>query len=221
VRQWLHVKHLQVEGRKMSKSLGNFITVRQLLEEGYDPASIRHQLISSHYRSDLNFTRAGLDASKRAVQRLLDFEARVDAVPVADDAAPTDLEKLAEELLVSFRAAMDNDFNSADALGALFTFVSRVNAGLDGRERVRRAERTAVLDALASVDRVLGLLEVAHAARSVDDNLSAWVEERIEARAEARRRKDFAAADTIRGELVAKGIVLEDGPAGTRWKVAG
>jgi cysteinyl-tRNA synthetase len=221
VRHWLHVKHLQVEGRKMSKSLGNFVTVRQLLDEGYDPASIRHQLISSHYRSDLNFTRAGVDASKRAVQRLLDFEARVMATPVAEDATPSDLGALADGLLSSFRAAMDNDFNSADALAALFTFVTRVNAALDGRSRVRPADRAAVLQALATVDRVLGLLEVGRTARSVDDSLARWVEERIEARAEARRRRDFAAADAIRDELAAKRIVLEDGPAGTRWKVAG
>jgi cysteinyl-tRNA synthetase len=221
VRNWLHSKHLQVEGRKMSKSLGNFITVRQLLEEGYDPASIRHQLISSHYRSDLNFTRAGLDASRRAVQRLLDFETRVRGAQVSDGAAPSDLPRLADGLLSGFRTAMDNDFNSADAFAALFTFVGRVNATLDGRDAVLPPERAAVVDALASVDRVLGLIELARAARSVDDDLAKWVEERIRARADARGRRDFAAADGIRAELADKGIVLEDGPAGTRWKVAG
>jgi cysteinyl-tRNA synthetase len=205
----------------MSKSLGNFITVRQLLEEGYDPASIRHQLISSHYRSDLNFTRAGLDASRRAVQRLLDFETRVRGAQVSDGATPSDLPRLADELLSGFRTAMDNDFNSADALAALFTFVSRVNSTLDGRDAVLPPERAAVGDAFASVDRVFGLIELARAARSVDDDLAKWVEERIRARADARGRRDFAAADGIRAELADKGIVLEDGPAGTRWKVAG
>ena len=130
VRYWLHVKHLLVEGRKMSKSLGNFITVRQLLEEGYDPASIRHQLITAQYRRELNFTRDGLDGSKSAVQRLVDFERRLEALPVSEDTPPTRMAGLTQEALETFRAAMDDDFNSADALGALFTFVSRVNAEL-------------------------------------------------------------------------------------------
>jgi cysteinyl-tRNA synthetase len=220
-RNWLHVKHLQVEGRKMSKSLDNYVTVRQLLDEGYDPASIRHQLISAHYRSDLNFTREGLDASRRAVQRLLDFESRLEAVEGSEGAAPTELPRLAEEALGSFRAAMDNDFNTADALAAVFSLVSRVNAALDRTADVDPAERDAVLGVLASIDRVLGLLEVARTSRSLDGGVADWVEARIQARADARANRNFAAADAIRDELAAEGIVLEDGPSGTRWKVVG
>jgi cysteinyl-tRNA synthetase len=221
VRHWLHVKHLQVEGRKMSKSFGNFVTVRQLLQEGYDPASIRHQLISAHYRSDLNFTREGLDASRRAVQRLLDFESRLDGLAVSGGGAATELPQLAREALSSFQSAMDNDLNTADALAALFSLVSRVNAALDRAKEVSPSDRDAVRHALASIDRVLGLLEVARASRAVDGGVAEWVEERIQARADARGRRDFADADAIRDELAAKGIVLEDGPAGTRWKVVG
>jgi cysteinyl-tRNA synthetase len=220
-RNWLHVKHLQVEGRKMSKSLGNYVTVRQLLDEGYDPASIRHQLVSAHYRSDLNFTRGGLDASRRAVQRLVDFESRLAGLQAAAGSPPSELPRLAEEALAAFTAAMDNDFNTADALAAAYSLVSRVNAALDRAARVSPEDRQAVRGALASMDRVLGLLEVAHAARAVDGDVSDWVEERIQARADARSRKDFAAADAIRAELAARGIVLEDGAAGTRWKVVG
>ena len=219
VRYWLHVKHLLVEGKKMSKSLGNFITVRELLDEGYDPASIRHQLISSQYRRELNFTREGLDASRSAVQRLLDFEARLEATPVAEDAAPTTLPTLAEKARADFRAAMEDDFNSSDALAAVFVLVSGVNAALDAADATRPEERDAVLEAMRDVDQVLGLLEVAHASRGVDDDTVAWVEERIEARAQARKDRDFAAADAIRDELAEKGIVLEDGGEGTRWKV--
>ncbi|HSG08685.1 MAG TPA: cysteine--tRNA ligase [Longimicrobiales bacterium] len=219
VRYWLHVKHLLVEGRKMSKSLGNFITVRELLDKGYDPASIRHQLLSAQYRRELNFTLAGLDASRNAVQRLLDFEARLDGLSTDAAAEATRLPMLAQEAVARFREAMDDDFNSSDALAALFTFVNRVNGELDGRPSLPPEERQAALDALRSLDSVLGILEVAHATRTVGDDLASWVEERIEARKAARAARDFAAADAIRDELTAKGIVLEDGPQGTRWKV--
>jgi cysteinyl-tRNA synthetase len=221
VRNWLHVKHLFVEGKKMSKSLGNFIRVRELLEEGYDPAAIRHLLISSHYRGDLNFTRDGLKASAAAVQRLIDFEARLNDAPVDDDAEPSRLPELAATALAGFRAALDEDFNSADALASVFVFVSGVNAELDARTSVTTGDRTAALDALRSMDQVLGLLEVAHATRSVDDDLAAWVEEKIQQRADARVARDFATADSIRDELAARNIVLEDGTGGTRWKVVG
>ena len=205
----------------MSKSLGNFITVRELLDEGYDPASIRHQLISSHYRGELNFTREGLKASSSAVQRILNFEARMEAVETDEGAAPSPLLELAEAALAGFRAAMDNDFNSADALASVFVLVSGVNGALEGRPALRANDRDAVLTVLHSMDQVLGLLEVAHVARAVDDDLAGYVEQKIQERADARANKDFATSDAIRNELAAKGIVLEDGAGGTRWKVMG
>jgi cysteinyl-tRNA synthetase len=221
VRYWMHVKHLFVEGKKMSKSMGNFIRVRELLEEGYDPAAIRHMLISSHYRGELNFTRDGLQGSGTAVQRLLDFEARLKDASVDDDSEPSRLPELAESALASFSAAMSQDFNSADALAAVFVFVSAVNSELDAHASVRGEDRDAALGALRSMDEVLGLLEVAHASRLVDDDLAAWVEQKIQERADARAAKDFAMADSIRDELQARNIVLEDGAGGTRWKVVG
>jgi cysteinyl-tRNA synthetase len=153
------------------------------------------------------------------VQRLLDFEARLEALSVEDHAEGTRLPELAQEAVARFRGAMDDDFNSADALAALFTFVNRVNGELDGRSGLPGGDREAALAALRSMDSVLGILEVAGASRAVDDDLASWVEERIEARKAARAARDFAAADAIRDELAAKGIVLEDGPQGTRWKV--
>ncbi len=221
VRNWMHVKHLFVEGRKMSKSYGNFITVRELLDEGHDPAAIRHLLISSHYRGELNFTRQGLEASGAAVQRLLDFEGRLETIPIDETSESSALPEAAEQALASFQAAMDNDFNSADALASAFVFVSAVNADLEGRVAVIPADRDAALDALHAMDSVLGLLEIAHAARTVDDEMAAYVEQKIQERADARANKDFTTSDAIRDELAEKGIVLEDGPEGTRWKVSG
>ena len=221
VRNWLHVKHLFVEGQKMSKSLGNFVTLRELLDEGYDPASIRHLLISSHYRGELNFTRQGLQASASAVQRLLDFEHRLEEVPINDLAEESQLPDLAWSALDSFKMAMDNDFNSADALAAIFILVSEVNAELDLRPAVIGADRDQALNALRSMDGVLGLLEVAHTSRVVDDEVTAWVERKLEERANARANGEYAAADVIRKELEERGILVEDGPAGTRWKVVG
>ena len=221
VRNWLHVKHLFVEGQKMSKSLGNFVTLRELLDEGYDPASIRHLLISSHYRGELNFTRQGLQASASAVQRLLDFEHRLEEVPINDLAEESQLPDLARSALDSFKMAMDNDFNSADALAAIFILVSEVNAELDLRPAVIGADRDQALNALRSMDGVLGLLEVAHTSRVVDDEVTAWVERKLEERAKARANGEYAAADVIRKELEERGILVEDGPTGTRWKVFG
>jgi len=219
VRYWLHVKHLLIEGRKMSKSLGNYITVRELLDKGYDPAAIRHQLLSSQYRRELNFTLEGLDASKNAIQRLLDFEARLEDLDTSAKAEPSELPALSEKALDSFRAAMDEDLNSADALAAVFVFVSGVNAALDGGRVVLPSDRQAALDALRSTDEVLGLLEVAHRSRTLDDETTTWVERKIEERNAARADRDFATADAIRDELAARGVVLEDGAGGTRWKV--
>jgi cysteinyl-tRNA synthetase len=217
---WLHVKHLLVEGQKMSKSLGNTYTVPQLMEMGHSAASIRHQLLSAQYRRELNFTLDGLEASARAVQRLVDFRDRLRELSGPEEAEASALPELAREALAGFEAAMDDDLNSAEALGAVFTFLNRVNAELDRTDgAVSAGDRDSALDALAAIDQVLGLLEVADAERTVDDDLALWVESMIQERVEARAARDFARADAIRDELAEKGVVLEDSAEGTRWKI--
>jgi len=225
VRHWVHVKHLVVEGEKMSKSLGNTITVRQLLDEGLRPAAIRHQLLGAQYRRELNFTRDGLASSAAAVQRLLDFEARlaetvgvdrVDGVKPSGSSGP--LARLAGEAVEAFRAALDDDLNSAEALAALFVFVNRVNGELDAASEVSESDLESARSALASIDEVMGLLSVAREGLKVDGDFESWIVSLIAERKAARADRDFARADVIRDELGERGIVLEDSAAGTRWK---
>jgi len=154
------------------------------------------------------------------VQRLVDFESRLADTPTDEGAESSGLADAAEAFLDRYRAALDDDFNSADAMGALFSFVGTVNGALDGRDAVPAEELQSARDALASADQVLGILETARRARAVDPETVAWIEERIEARARARTERDFEAADAIRDELADQGIVLEDGAGGTRWKVS-
>jgi len=220
VRYWLHIKHLRLEGLKMSKSIGNTVSVGELITRGYDPAAIRHQLLSAQYRKELNFTLEGLEGSSRAVQRLLDFEARLSECPVANEAPETRIPELAKAGLDRFREGMNDDLNSAEALAALFVFLNEVNAELDRiGSPIRGSDRDAGMETLASMDEVLGLLELAREARAVDDTTEEWIEEQIRLREEARKARDFATADAIRDDLADRGVVLEDSAGGTRWKV--
>jgi cysteinyl-tRNA synthetase len=219
VRYWLHVKHLLVNGEKMSKSKGNDYTIGQLLERGYAPSAIRYLLLSAHYRNELNFAFEGLETARSSIQRLLDFERRLEHTATAADAPLSGMNAIAERALRDFEHALDDDLNTANALAALFTFVREANAELD--RDVGNASRA--LDvarrALQRMDEVLGILELARAERAaVDPELTAWIEERIRLRQEARGRRDFAAADRVRAELASRDIVVEDTPSGPRWK---
>jgi cysteinyl-tRNA synthetase len=224
-RYWLHGAHLLVEGKKMSKSLGNFYTIPDLLEEGHRPSSIRYLMLSAHYRSELNFTRDGLENADRAVARLEDLRRRVEsAEEVPGEAGPgPDLAARVETAREGFEAAMDDDLNVSAALGATFDLVRDVNGRLDRRgESLAPHGREQVLAFLEDFDRVFGVLTLRRRERSrAPGEMREWVEDRIEARARAREEGDYARADAIRDELEARGVALEDTPQGTRWKLAG
>ena len=221
VRHWFHSKHLVVEGRKMSKSLGNFFTVRELIDDGVEPAALRHLLITAHYRSELNFTRAGLDASAQSVRRLRDFRDRLDRGGVPGHPESAGLPSMAEAFRARFTQVMDDDLDLPQALAALFDLVREVNAELDAYPGTDVEARRPVADVLDSVDEVLGILSLDRRDRAVNEEFRAWVEARIDEREEARAARDFARADAIREALGERGVTVEDGPAGPRWTAGG
>jgi cysteinyl-tRNA synthetase len=210
-RYWAHGEFLFIRGTKMSKRFGNTLTVRDLQEEGVDAGAVRMLLFSTHYRQQLNFTDEALQSAKDGVRRLADFRNRLEetAGPHDRPTAPSEV----SEFLEGFRSAMDDDLNAPQALGAVFSFVRAANRRLD--EGSWGADEAA--QALMALDRVLGVLDLLPQASGVDDELREWVETKIAARAAARQARDFARADAIRDEIVARGVELEDTPQGTRW----
>ncbi|NOZ19553.1 MAG: cysteine--tRNA ligase [Planctomycetes bacterium] len=204
---WLHARYLLVDNQKMSKSLGNFYTLRDLLEKGCDAMQIRYALMSTHYRQPLNFTMEGLEAARHSIQRVRDFIAHLRGA-AAEGNLSDDVKQLAEKTLARFEEGLDDDLNISVALAAIFDLIHEVN-----RLDINKADAEHVLSFMAKVDDVLGLQFLAE-----EESLDEEIERLIEERKQARANKDFARADEIRDGLLARGIILEDGPDGTRWK---
>jgi cysteinyl-tRNA synthetase len=211
-RHWVHGEFLNVRGTKMSKRHGNFLTARDLREQGVDAAAVRLLFFQTHYRQPVDFTDEALDAAKEGVRRLGEFHQRLQGAGSKQPGA--ELDKLAEKLEADVGTALNDDLNAPRAVAALFDFVRAANRELD-----KPAAPAGVARALAAFERVTGVLDVLPTGRSADPALARWVEERIGARAQARKSKDFKAADAIRAELGAKGVEIEDTPQGTKWRV--
>lgn len=217
VRYWMHNAFLNIDNIKMSKSLGNFKTVRQISEE-YDLQVLRFFMLSAHYRSPLNFSREMMDGAKASLDRILTATDNLrDCLSAAEERELT-AEETAElaafdALREKFEAAMDDDFNTADAISAVFEMVKRANITVTKESAAAYIRR--VKELLEKLLEVLGI----HAERR-EESLDARVEALIEERQTARKEKNYARADEIRAELTAMGILLEDTKEGVKWKRA-
>ncbi len=219
-RFWLHSEHLQIESQKMSKSLGNFYTLRDLLDEGYQPEAIRYLLAQVPYRKKLNFKLAGLKAASKTIERLRDFELRLTStkLPAGRDEA---IAARSAEAIRAFEDAMDDDLNTAEALAAIFEYVREVNTAVDGGDfrEENRWDAARVLEVFDTVFDVLKpsdatLLAAGPNAEVTDIEIEGIVAERTQ----AKKARDFARADSIRKSLEDKGVILEDTKEGVRWK---
>jgi cysteinyl-tRNA synthetase len=214
VRYWLHCEHLMVEGKKMSKSLGNQYTLGDLAKKGYRPDAIRYVLASVPYRKQLNFTEDGLKQAAASIERLRNFRLRLETDPLAEGENES-IAVTIREAVAGFEQGMDDDLNTAAAMSMVFDAVRGLNIQADKGE-LRAGNAKAALDMLTRFDSVFQVLAPPQAAAS--DDLSAKVEALLVRRADARKRKDFKAADGIRAELTALGVVVEDTKDGVRWK---
>jgi len=216
VNYWLHGAHINVDDTKMSKSLGNFLTISDVAKTPDDARAFRYLVISSHYRTAFNFSKEALDGARNTMRHLNNFKRRLSEVEVKDGGA--DLGALVTAARDGFVTHMDDDLNSPRAMASVFDMVSAVE-GLLGEHNVDRAGAEQVEDFLNEIDQVLGIfygVPGEEEASSLTDELQALVEERQT----ARKEKNWARADEIRDLFLERGFVLEDTPDGTVWKPA-
>ena len=212
-RFWLHAEFLMVEGQKMSKSLGNYFTLRDILGRGYAPEAVRYLLASVPYRKTLNFTFDGLQSAKTAIERLRNFKLRLEAGGFAAGLNQALGERTAAAG-AQFAGAMDDDLNTAEALASVFEYVRDINTAMDAGE-FRSGNSGPALAFLARCDSVFDVLTPTVESGQITD---ADVESQIVARNEAKKARNFALADQIRQQLLEQGIILEDTKSGARWK---
>lgn len=212
VRYWIHVEHLLVDGAKMSKSAGNFYTLRDLIGKGYSPRSIRYLLMSAHYRKQLNFTLDGIKQADQALERIDNLIVRLRDVKKSGEASD-ETNSMTEKMLSEFTETMDNDLNISGGLGVFFDCVTKINT-LIAEDKLTERDASIILDAIAKLDSVFGFISFGEEEDVDSERINALVEERIQ----AKKDKDFRRSDEIRDMLKEEGIILEDTKDGTRWK---
>ena len=219
-RFWIHAEHLMIEeeetkSEKMSKSLGNVYNLEDVEAHGFRPSALRYLYLQTHYRKQLKFSWAVLAQAEEGVKRLTDFLARLDALPAGGPAADTNARLT--EASDAFAAHVRADLNTAAALGVVFELVRALNSAIDAGE-LRQADAAAVRAAFERFDRVLGILSLRAAENERPPVPVDEIQQAIGARRAAKSARNFGEADRIREDLAARGILLEDTAAGTRWK---
>jgi cysteinyl-tRNA synthetase len=214
-RFWVHVEHLIIDNEKMSKSLGNVYNVKDVIDQGFRPSALRYLLLSSHYRKQLRFSWDTLQQADESLRRLVDALTRLDTV-TGGAASPAIGEALARAR-AEFDEVLQADLNTSAGLAVLFDLVRVLNTAIDDGT-LGEADAGAARALFGHFDRVLGVLSLRQQEDARPPVDPAEIDRLIEDRQAARRRRDFAAGDRIRDELASRGIILEDGPGGTRWK---
>jgi len=211
-RFWIHAEHLLVENEKMSKSKGNFYTLRDLLEKGYEAQAIRYLLLSVQYRKQLNFTIAGLEQARNSLDRIKRFLFRLQTTNLPEG-RNEELKKHIGAAKVEFEAGLDDDLNTARALGAIFTLITECNNALD-RDSMRQDDRQEILAWFKEVDARLAVVPPMEELVAGDAEIEALIAQRNE----ARRSRNFAESDRLRKQLIDRGILIEDTREGTKWR---
>ncbi len=212
VHTWMHSRHLMVEGQKMAKSAGNFFTLRDLIERGFDPVNIRFALVRQHYRDALNFTFEGLKAAGEERHRWTDLFLRLEEIH-APGLVSENLRDQLHQASGQIESTLDDDLNTPQAIARLHDLTTQINKRIDSGE-INQAEAVEVMAVFRKWDSVLGVLNNGRGC------LDAEIEGLIAERLAARKSKNFMRADEIRDSLLERGIILEDTAQGTRWKKA-
>ena len=207
---WIHNEHLSVEGEKMSKSLGNFYTIRDLLNKGYKPEAIRYALISSHYRQKLNFTFNRLDDAQKSINKIKELLRRLKSIKKENSNDDETYKTFTATFLNDFNVCISDDLNISGSLGSFFIWINVLFKIIDQNKLSYSQSKDAIAN-IKKIDKILGVL-------GFDDNLDNDIMEMIKEREKARKNKDWDKSDQLRDALLDRGIIVEDTPSGTVWK---